>query len=112
MSQAHRNALEEVRHHAQVVQLNGGASRLAELAAPFEEEIIATALEVMRDKGTPERPNRQRLNAAAFLAQLRQQQPVNGNAGGGEVRVVVVSQPDIQKLGEMERQARLEAKAK
>lgn len=112
MSAEHRSALEEVRHRAQVAQLNGGASRLADLAAPYEEEIIATAVEVMRDRGTEERPNRQRLNAAAFLAQLRQQQAVNGNGGGGEVRVIVVPAADIQKLGEMQRQAMLAEKTK
>lgn len=83
MSQADRDKLAHAKH-------------LAKLAAPYAEEIVATAVEVMRD---PE--SRQRLNAATFLAQLMSEGEPEG--GKGEVRVVVLQAQDVQRLGEMQR---------
>lgn len=91
MSQADRDKLAHAKH-------------LAKLAAPYAEEIVNTAVEVMRDV-----ESRQRLNAAAFLAELIQEGEPDGGKGG-DVRVVVLSANDVQRLGDMQREAKAEAK--
>jgi hypothetical protein len=73
---------------------------LARLAAPYAKEIVEVVVSVMRDT-----ESRQRLNAATFLAQLMQEGEPDG--GKGEVRVVVLREQDITKLGELQRQARV-----
>jgi hypothetical protein len=78
------------------------AKQLAKLAAPYAEEIVRVTVEVMRD---PE--SRQRLNAATFLAQLMQEGEPEG--GKGDVRVVVLQASDVQRLGDMQREARATA---
>jgi hypothetical protein len=72
------------------------AKELARLAAPYAQEIVQVAVEVMRDT-----TSRQRLNAATFLAQLMSEGEPEG--GKGEVRVVVLQAQDVQRLGEMQR---------
>ena len=72
---------------------------LARLASPYAEEIVKCAVAIMRDV-----ESRQRLNAATFLAQLMQEGEPEG--GKGEVRVVVLQANDVQRLGEMQREAR------
>lgn len=74
--------------------------RMAELASEHADEIVTTALEVMRDK-----TSRQRLAAGAFLTEL-----MNGQVGkvgpvGGGTKVLVINTDQMKRMEEMQRAA-------
>lgn len=82
------------------------AKKLARLAEPYAEECINTLVKIMRDDDS-----RQQRAATVDLLTLMQEGATDDKQGGN-TRIMIVQSSDIQRLGEMQRQAQLEAQAK
>lgn len=99
MSQADRDTLEALKEAADAIE-GDAKKKLGALAAKYVPDIVRTAVVVMNDT-----ESRQRLNAAALLAEWATENTKQSGNGGGAVKLLVLDRADIQRLGDMQREA-------